>query len=400
MKKHGTRRKRRNMILVQAGSLLFLITAITVVVILLLKPDDPGPSASSDSVSFSAGPESSSLSSNQPTAAEPTVSASFWGDDIDLAVKSEQIPVSGKYPKWPSEPGFTVPDHDLSIFRMNKGSDRPLTGAVVFIDPGHGGEDLGAVFTRHPIKPEIIESRVNLAVSFILKDLLVQSGAEVVMTREDDYFYRLYYRSAIVARHILSDFAGRLSSGSVNRSVIADYISKMEETIERNDHDDPDDIFYPKGVEQIIKNIFDIQSGYANCIFLSIHCNASAEPDTLKGTKVYYATNASVYELQSKVTKDIVRPEYQNYNDAQRQRLASLIYDEITAALPEMVFTDPQEAVQPTDYSVIRENNVVSALIEMGFVNNTLDREILLDPDHQDEYAKAIFDAIIGYFCG
>ena len=57
----------------------------------------------------------------------------------------------------------------------------PTTGKVVVIDPGHGGEDPGAV---SPGGTE--ESHINLAVAKRLKEYLEQDGTVVIMTREDD----------------------------------------------------------------------------------------------------------------------------------------------------------------------------------------------------------------------
>lgn len=62
------------------------------------------------------------------------------------------------------------------------GSDRPLEGITILIDPGHGGpEDLGA---RGP--NGIPEKDVNLTVSRLLRDRLEARGATVIMTRDDD----------------------------------------------------------------------------------------------------------------------------------------------------------------------------------------------------------------------
>lgn len=57
----------------------------------------------------------------------------------------------------------------------------PLTGKIIAIDPGHGGKDGGAVS-----RDGVVEKHVNLAVSLYLRDYLQQSGALVVMTREED----------------------------------------------------------------------------------------------------------------------------------------------------------------------------------------------------------------------
>jgi N-acetylmuramoyl-L-alanine amidase len=74
------------------------------------------------------------------------------------------------------------------IFIFNKEFDfsksawsLPLSGKVIVIDPGHGGPDGGAVS-----QSGIIEKDVTLAISIYLRDLLQESGALVLMTRETD----------------------------------------------------------------------------------------------------------------------------------------------------------------------------------------------------------------------
>ncbi|WP_202081273.1 N-acetylmuramoyl-L-alanine amidase CwlD [Caldalkalibacillus salinus] len=57
----------------------------------------------------------------------------------------------------------------------------PLSGQIIMIDPGHGGPDGGAVS-----KEGIIEKEVTLAIAFYLRDMLQESGALVLMTRESD----------------------------------------------------------------------------------------------------------------------------------------------------------------------------------------------------------------------
>ncbi|MGF1497888.1 MAG: N-acetylmuramoyl-L-alanine amidase [Elainellaceae cyanobacterium] len=60
-------------------------------------------------------------------------------------------------------------------------SSLPLAGASILLDPGHGGEELGARGpTGYP------EKDVNLVVSTLLRDELIQRGARVYMTRVDD----------------------------------------------------------------------------------------------------------------------------------------------------------------------------------------------------------------------
>ena len=59
-----------------------------------------------------------------------------------------------------------------------------LSDKEICLDPGHGGSDPGAVHNDGTIYLE--EADINLDVSLALRDLLIDGGATVVMTREDD----------------------------------------------------------------------------------------------------------------------------------------------------------------------------------------------------------------------
>lgn len=56
----------------------------------------------------------------------------------------------------------------------------PLFGRVIFIDPGHGGRDPGTMYGK------IKEKDIVLEISKILKNQLMEKGAIVYMTREED----------------------------------------------------------------------------------------------------------------------------------------------------------------------------------------------------------------------
>src|SRR5690554_2288112 len=53
---------------------------------------------------------------------------------------------------------------------------------TVIIDPGHGGEDPGAVGDNIQLK----EKDINLIIGKRLKELLMEDGFNVIMTREED----------------------------------------------------------------------------------------------------------------------------------------------------------------------------------------------------------------------
>lgn len=60
----------------------------------------------------------------------------------------------------------------------------PLSGTIIALDPGHGGVDGGA--TGKGEYASAVEKDIALNISLYLRDLLQESGALVVMTRETD----------------------------------------------------------------------------------------------------------------------------------------------------------------------------------------------------------------------
>jgi N-acetylmuramoyl-L-alanine amidase len=56
----------------------------------------------------------------------------------------------------------------------------PLTGKVIYLDPGHGGPDGGAVGSS------TLEKDVSLSITLQLRDYLQEQGALVLLTREKD----------------------------------------------------------------------------------------------------------------------------------------------------------------------------------------------------------------------
>lgn len=67
-------------------------------------------------------------------------------------------------------------------------------GPLIIIDPGHGGEDAG---TESPFKPKYQEKSLTLATSRMVRELLLQMGYQVQMTRNSDIFIPLKQRALI-----------------------------------------------------------------------------------------------------------------------------------------------------------------------------------------------------------
>lgn len=75
-------------------------------------------------------------------------------------------------------------------------STRPLEGAVILLDAGHGADDLGALGVAGALGGPA-EKDLNLALTLAVRARLQQMGASVVTVREDDSFLSLEERSRL-----------------------------------------------------------------------------------------------------------------------------------------------------------------------------------------------------------
>lgn len=75
---------------------------------------------------------------------------------------------------------------------LSTDSALPLAGVTVLLDPGHGGDDMGAPGSPAEDFPQ--ESELNLSAALAAKYRLEQLGATVTMTRDTDVFYTLAER--------------------------------------------------------------------------------------------------------------------------------------------------------------------------------------------------------------
>lgn len=105
----------------------------------------------------------------------------------------------------------------ISILSFNciyaQNEEFSLLGKIIYIDPGHGGTDPGAIYK------DIYESNINLSISKKLYNLLVSKGAIVYLTRNGNY--DLSVTNAVNRKR--SDLSRR--ANIINRSNCDMYIS-------------------------------------------------------------------------------------------------------------------------------------------------------------------------------
>ncbi|MGH1393996.1 MAG: N-acetylmuramoyl-L-alanine amidase family protein [Trichormus sp.] len=80
-----------------------------------------------------------------------------------------------------------------SLLISHKQSKKPLAGLKIALNAGHGGTELGAAGASG-----LLAKDLNLQVTKLLRDELVERGADVVMIREDDRDISLAERQQII----------------------------------------------------------------------------------------------------------------------------------------------------------------------------------------------------------
>ena len=179
--------------------------------------------------------------------------------------------------------------------------EKPFEGITICLDPGHGGEEEGAMGPTG-----IPEKEVNLAISLKLRDLLKAKGANVVMTRTIDEDVDLYDR---------------------------------------------------------VKFAVDNDS----LILLSIHNNSL--PD---GRNPYKEHGSSTY-----------------YYHSQSLPLSKIIHK---AMLEDLNFQD--FGIFWSSFALTRPNEALSVLLEIGFMINPDEYNLIIEPDFQKKIAGSIERAL------
>ena len=148
-----------------------------------------------------------------------------------------------------------------------------ISGKIVIIDAGHGGEDGGAIG-----KNGVYEKDLNLMIARDLAEILVANGNTVIMTRDSDVM--LYDRNV--------DFKGRKK--------MLDLAARLK-----------------------------IAEKYEDCIFVSIHMNTFPQ-EKYHGLQVYYSPNAEESALLAEKIQSSVSEHLQPDNDRKIKKANGSIF--------------------------------------------------------------------------
>lgn len=131
----------------------------------------------------------SSATGNIDASGSDVISSAYWNVSGNTATLTMPLRFAGKYY------GYSI-EYDESGYMTITIHNKPQTlrGSVILLDPGHGGNDPGAL----GIGGGVYESNVNYALAYYTKLSLEAKGATVYMTRGGDTAVELEERKAMV----------------------------------------------------------------------------------------------------------------------------------------------------------------------------------------------------------
>ncbi len=109
-------------------------------------------------------------------------------------------------------------------------------------------------------------------------------------------------------------------------------------------------------------------------LFVSVHVNAAPTAPNAKGAETYYDTS-------------------ENANGDESKELAQEIQKQLVA-LAGM----NNRGVKDSAFYVVREQNIPSVLVELGFITNSDDFAKLASPEYYELFAQAIYQGIYNYY--
>lgn len=204
---------------------------------------------------------------------------------------------------------------DRPLFKLNL----PLQGKVIVLDPGHGGQDGGAV-GRDEERTQ--EKEITLKVAKMVRDYAEQGGAIVYLTRETD-----------------TDLADEQLRGFSNRK--------------------------SQDIRRRIKYIHEKEADF----YISIHLNALPSSKWRGAQTFFYPRFPENKQLATAIQEEII------------------INMENTERVP----------LQLNSVYLLKYAKVPGALVEIGFLSNEEERELLKQSAYQKKMAASIYKGMLRY---
>ncbi len=232
-------------------------------------------------------------------------------------------------------------------------SSRPARNVVIAIDPGHGGKDPGSIGPSGTY-----EKNVVLPIAQRLKAKIdATPGFEAVLVRSGDYFVGLDQRS-VIARRANADLLVSIHADAFN---------------------DPK----PSGASVWILSLRRAQSEMGRLL------ERDDRLSELRGIGEVISQSTQGDEALQRTIVDLAR---QN-NMSESHTLASSILNEFKS-FTKLHKAEPQAA----SLAVLKSPDLVSLLVEVGFISNPAEERLLRTSAHQKRLAQALQRTIVQHF--
>jgi N-acetylmuramoyl-L-alanine amidase len=226
--------------------------------------------------------------------------------------------------------------------------EKPLEGPAgkfhIFLDPGHGGEDPGAIGRNRRIK----EKDVVLSIALELKQMLEEEGYLVSMSRDRDVFIPLPERTAMANR------------------ANADLFISIHANASRR-----------KGAHGIETYFFDL----------------SSDRDVLKLAAMENGVSIDKLDTLQFILTDMERTPIRN----QSAMLASSIQENVCSNVNSDGFNSRNLGVKHGPFYVLKGARMPSILVETAFITNPKEEKLLASQNYKRQIAKGILDGIKKY---
>ncbi|EFG31338.2 N-acetylmuramoyl-L-alanine amidase [Simonsiella muelleri] len=235
--------------------------------------------------------------------------------------------------------------NNSSPYRQTAVPKRSNRRPVIMLDPGHGGEDPGAISPNG-----LQEKEVVLAIARETKKRLEALGYKVYMTRNEDVFIPLKVRTQ-KAQHVQADLFVSIHADSVNR---------------------PE----PRGT-----GVYVLSERGASSEAARLLADSQNRSDTIGGVKM--SNNREV----NNVLMDMLQS--QTITDS--SRLARLVLNQLGK------HNKIKNEINLANFVVLRSPDIPSILVETAFLSNPQDEALLRSTSFRKKVAQSIADGMKQY---
>lgn len=228
---------------------------------------------------------------------------------------------------------------------LGSGADGDEFEGPIVLDPGHGGEDSGAM-----VSGSIRESDVVLAVALKTREILAERVPElpVVLTRDDDEFVPLQGRMTIANQHRARFFVSIHANAAHRKGA--------------------------RGVETFLLSpeASDDEARKTALVENAALKYEGASPD-----------DPLLLTLMSLASADQIR---------RSEEFAGIVQTRLADGL-----NTTNRGIKQAPFFVLSRAQMPAVLVEIGFVTNPRERDRLQSPEYQAQIASALADAVIEF---